>query len=380
VFCDAAQATILPAVTESRGRRWPEPWWVLVGAAGVVGAFVLFRFWTRSDLWLDEAQTVTIARLPLAQISAALRHDGAPPLYYFLLHFWMEVWGSGDLAVRSLSGVFGVACLPLALIAGRDLGGRAAAWASLVLVSTNAFAVRYSTEARMYMLLILLSLAGYLALRRALARPSPSRLVVVGLASGLLLLTHYWALYLMAAVVVGLALSAWRAGPGEARRAAVRVLGATGGGLVLFAPWVPSFLFQLAHTGTPWAGRADYTDLGVILSGFAGQGSREGDILGIVYVALLVLGLFGAAGTGWQVNLDLRVRPAARPLAWVALASLVLGLGASEIAGSTFSVRYAAVVFTPVMALVAMGVGLIDQPWLRRGTLGLVVVLGVLES
>ena len=33
-----------------------------------------------------------------------LRHDGAPPLYYALLHFWIDVFGLGNLAVRSLSG------------------------------------------------------------------------------------------------------------------------------------------------------------------------------------------------------------------------------------------------------------------------------------
>ena len=74
-------------------------------AVGVVlAAGILLRFWTRSGLWLDEALTVDIARLPLHQIPTALKHDGAPPLYYYLLHFWMLAFGQSNVAVRALSG------------------------------------------------------------------------------------------------------------------------------------------------------------------------------------------------------------------------------------------------------------------------------------
>ena len=55
-------------------------------------------------MWLDEALTVNIAKAPLHLIPHLLRADGAPPLYYLLLHFWMKVFGTSDLGARSLSG------------------------------------------------------------------------------------------------------------------------------------------------------------------------------------------------------------------------------------------------------------------------------------
>ena len=81
-----------------------------IGAAAVavVAASLVLRFWTRSDLWLDEALTVNIASQPLHQIPSLLRRDGAPPLYYFMLHVWMGWFGHSDVATRSLSGVVGV--------------------------------------------------------------------------------------------------------------------------------------------------------------------------------------------------------------------------------------------------------------------------------
>src|SRR6478672_11887562 len=117
----------------------------------------------RSDLWADEVLSVNIARLPLDRIPDALRHNGAPPLYYALLHVWMRVFGSGTVAVRALSGVAGTLTLVPMWFIGRRLDarrhrlGRAAtaaptflAWSTLLLFALAPFAIRYSTEARMY--------------------------------------------------------------------------------------------------------------------------------------------------------------------------------------------------------------------------------------
>ena len=51
-----------------------------------VVAGLALRFYARSPLWLDEALSVNIAKLPVNEIPEALRHDGHPPLFYVLLH------------------------------------------------------------------------------------------------------------------------------------------------------------------------------------------------------------------------------------------------------------------------------------------------------
>ena len=85
---------------------------IRIAIALTVAAGVALRFWTPSALWLDEALTVNIARLPLHEIPARLKQDGAPPLFYYLLHFSIHVFGQSDLATRALAGVFGVLTLP----------------------------------------------------------------------------------------------------------------------------------------------------------------------------------------------------------------------------------------------------------------------------
>jgi len=351
--------------------------WMVPLAAGVVlAAGVLLRFWTRSDLWLDEALTVNIARLPVGQIAAALRHDGSPPLYYYLLHYWMAAFGTGDLAVRSLSGVLGVISLPLAWLCGRRLGGRAVAWACLLLVASSPFAVRYSTENRMYMLIVALTLVGYLSLDTALRRRSPAALVGVAVVTGLLLLCHYWTLFLVAAVMVMLAWLAWR-GQGAARANALGSLVAVVAGFAFLVPWLGIFWFQLRHTGTPWSQPASFSAMVNAVSDFAGGGTNEGRALGLLFFGLAGLGLFGLARDRWHIELDLRTRPVGRAVGFVSGATLAIAIVAGFALRSAFTERYAAVVFATFILLVAVGLTTLADRRVRLGVLAAAVAFGL---
>ena len=213
-----------------------------------IGALV-FYFYTRSDLWLDETLSVNIARLPLSDLREALRHDGSPPLYYVLLHFWTSVFGTSAVAARSLSGVCMLGGVVAVWFAARRLGGRQLAWLSALVMLANPFAFRYATEARMYALEILLVACGIVAFQRVVERPTYGRAAVFGVLVALGLYTQYWMFYLLPVVV---ALVLWMMWHGNDRVAARRLLVAMAGGVVAFLPWLPTFIYQGTHTGTPW--------------------------------------------------------------------------------------------------------------------------------
>ncbi|HEX4161772.1 MAG TPA: glycosyltransferase family 39 protein, partial [Acidimicrobiales bacterium] len=222
-----------------------------VGVALVIAAGLLLRFWTRSGLWLDEALTINVARLPLHELPNALKHDGAPPLYYVLLHFWMGLFGQSNDAVRALSGLFAVLTLPVGWLCGKRFGGRAVAWTMVVLLASAPFDVYYATESRMYAMVILLTGLGFLALERAVRAPRPGNLVAVALVTAALLYSQYWSVYLVAMVAIWLIASIWRTRRhGNPKDAPWAALIAVGAGVLLFVPWVPIFLYQAKHTGT----------------------------------------------------------------------------------------------------------------------------------
>lgn len=320
-------------------------------AAFVVAVGVVLRFVTSSPLWLDEALSVNIAALPVGEIPEALRQDGHPPLYYLLLHGWMELVGTSDTAVRALSGVVGVALLPLVWIAGRRRGGPVGGGASLTLAAATPFLVRYSTEARMYALLAVLVLAGWLVADDLRHGPDRRRWVALALLTGASLLTHYWALYLGAAAVGLLAWQWWRTG---ARAAAVRIGSALAAGALLFLPWLPSFLHQRAHTGTPWGTATRptraFTDLA---NGIGGKGLLpEAVLFGYGVLGLAALGLLLASVGPGRLTLDLRTVGTIRPEVAMAALTALVGLAAGAATNATFMPRYAAG-FVPLLVVAA---------------------------
>jgi uncharacterized membrane protein len=346
-----------------------------VGASVVAG--VVLRFWTKSHLWLDEALSVDIARLPLGDIPDALRHDGHPPLYYFLLHGWMSLFGEGDVAVRSLSGVFAVLALPLAWCAGRRVGGQVTAWAFVTLLALSPFAIRYGTETRMYSLVMFLVLAGYLLVANVLERPSPVRLAGIAVVTGALLLSHYWALWLIAATVLVLG---WRArrGTGVDRRHTLRALAAVAAGGLFLVPWVGVMLDQSAHTGTPWAGPVRPTTLlTTSLQDFGGGDYAEGLLLGWTLGVLFVVGLVARSIDAYRLEVDVRTTPLVRREALVVGLTIAIATVACFATSTTFATRYAAVVF-PLFLLVA-AVGLTRfAGYAARGTIAATLLaLGV---
>ena len=359
-----------------------------VGVGLVVAAGLYLRFWTRSGLWLDEALTVDIARLPLHEIPNALKHDGAPPLYYYILHFWIALFGQSNDAVRALSGVLAVLTLPVAWLCGQRLGGRAVAWTMLVLLASAPFAVYYATESRMYALVILLTGCGFLALQRAVTAPRPLNLIAVAVVTAALLYAQYWSLYLVGMVVIWLVVSVVRSRrrgqPGEAPWAALIAVAV---GCLLFVPWLPTFFYQTKHTGTPWAAPPNFSAVINALTGFTdNQGStlrtatNQGRLLAVIYFCMLALAVFGAGRTGRVIELDLRTRPRARVLGFVVLGTLFAAIAGGIITASAFSSRYAAVVFLPFLLLIALGTTTLLNPTVRIVVVGLAVAAGLVSS
>ena len=329
--------------------------WIAIVA---VIAGTALRLWTRSPMWLDEALTANIAAAGLGDLVENLRRDGAPPLFYALLAVWTRVAGDGDAAVRLLSAVFSVATLPLAYRMGRRRGGAVAGIAVLVLVATSPFAFRYATEARMYSLVALLVSAGWLALANALEKPTVPWLAATGVCAGALLLTHYWGFYLVGSAVVALVVVAWR-GPPQRRASAVRAaIALVIGSVVLFAPWVPVFLYQAAHTGTPWGTPPGPVEVAfTTLVDFGGGPYPEGQTLAALLAALAVLALVGRALDSHRIEIDLRTRPGVRGDFLVAAAALLTGVGVGFATNSAFASRYTSVAF-PLIVLVA-GYGMV---------------------
>jgi mannosyltransferase len=341
---------------------------ILAGVSGVV-----FRFAIKSPLWLDEALTVNIAHLPISEIPAALKRDGAPPLYYFLLHYWMLIFGSSDIATRSLSALFGLLCIPFVYLGAKLMWGKKAGYIAATLYSVSPFSIEYSTSVRMYSLVMLEAAIGIYLVLKCLQKVTLLRLIFVSATTAGLLYTHYWALFFtFCAGGFLLALAVYKK---SAKLLLVPV--AVGIGCLSFLWWLPIFLFQLKHTGTPWSEPPSMTAVVNVVTQFAGGDTLFGRALAMIFFLLLLLALFGVPSEDFQVILNFKTVKRVRFLAAFFGVTLLTSVGAAVISKTAYSSRYASILLVPIILLVASGFLAIKNSKLVLILLSICVVLGV---
>jgi hypothetical protein len=321
--------------------------------------------------WIDEGLSVGIADRPLTDIPGVLRVDGSPPLYYMLLHVWMAAFHSGEQSTHAFSLLVAVLCVPVGWWSGRVLFGERTAWITAVLAALNPWLTTYAQETRMYSLAALLGWIAMTCFLRAFAVPGPEdtervpRGWLAGFAVSLaaMMYTHNWALFFAAALGVTWLLLIWHA-RGLERRTLVRDgLWAFGGTLLLYAPWLPTLLFQTEHTGAPWSKRPTIGALGATFGHMLGY---------IAQVALLL-----AAGAGVMALLERRHGRRLEREARITAALIVIGVltllfaWLSSQASPAWAVRYLAVALPPLVLLCAAGLAHAG----RLGLVGLVVVV-----
>lgn len=109
------------------------------------------------SLWLDEATTALVAKMPLNDIFGKfVGGDFHPPLYYLLMKTWVNVFGSSEISLRIPSVIFGVGTVFFIYLIAKKISGNKAAILSSLLASTSGLLIYYSQEARMYMMVAFL--------------------------------------------------------------------------------------------------------------------------------------------------------------------------------------------------------------------------------
>jgi mannosyltransferase len=167
------------------------------------GAVLRFATLAGQSFWLDEHITLDVIRGHgggddlVSVMKAVPATESNPPLYYLALWAWEKLAGSGEIGIRSLSALFGIAAIPVTFLAARALGSSRAGLIAAALTAASPLLVWYSQEARNYELLVLLGAVSFLCFANALADRGHRWLWGWALTSALALTTHYFAFALI---------------------------------------------------------------------------------------------------------------------------------------------------------------------------------------
>ncbi len=130
----------------------------IISVTMIVG-IALRLLYLHTDLWYDEACSWFTAKqlFPMGIMGNLLNLDlQHTPLYFFLLHLWIKLFGDSEIAMRSLSLLFGIGTLPLVFTATKKIADNKTAIFALALASISPLLVLFSVEVRMYPMVIFL--------------------------------------------------------------------------------------------------------------------------------------------------------------------------------------------------------------------------------
>jgi mannosyltransferase len=345
----------------------------LLASAGLLCGLLALSLFLRTRgldawFWIDEGLSVGIASHPLGDIPEVLRKDGSPPLYYLLLNVWIDVFGRSEEETHLLSLGFALLCVPAGLWAGWSVFGRRAGWFCAGLFAISPFLTHYAQETRMYSMMTLLGLLATACFLHGFVLGRRRYLPAFAVLLALMLYTHNWAVFFAAACVLAL-IPVWLA---SADRGALTrdALLSFGGAALLFAPWLPTLLYQIEHTGAPWSFEPNISDA---TKGLRRVLNGEGPAI----AALLGAGAGFAAvlredSRSWRrTRAGARVTTAAGALgsvrvpviaaATIALGTLVLAWVGSQISPA-WALRYFTIFLGPL--LLVLGVLLSRAGWL----------------
>jgi hypothetical protein len=231
----------------------------------------------------------------------------------------------------------------------------------------------------MYSLLALETALGLLAVIAIVREPDRRRYVVtLALIVAALLYTQYWSLYLLAASFI--ALACWYFWPPRVPRRAARMiaLGLAAGG-VLWLPWVPTFLYQTRHTGTPWASPAPLAVVVTALFDLNGGFSGASITLTLVVLCGVALALVARRTASGRVVLEPPKPGVPLALAAVVVGTLVIAIGLGLAGGVAYATRYLSVVLIPFIVVVTLGFARLGRS-AQRAMVGVAVAFGLIAA
>lgn len=216
---------------------------LFLGLAAFLAAATSLYIGLQQSVWFDEAYSIALAEHSWGEIVRLTAQDVHPPLYYWLLKAWMMVFGSTELALRSMSALlFGLSIGMAGLLLRRLFGARAALM-TLPFMVFAPFLLRYGFEIRMYALASLIGVVATYVLVLAVESETRKRRLLLFVAYSLLVAAGVYTLYFMALLwIAHLVWLAWVACQEKRRDIAVLAAAAYAFAALLFIPWLPVFL------------------------------------------------------------------------------------------------------------------------------------------
>jgi len=150
------------------------------------------------DIANDEPFTIYWAQASLNEIIQMLSSENNPPFHFFLMHFWIKLFGISPLSVRFLSMLFSVLIPVVIFLFGNKYFNRFIGFAAALIFTFTTMHVFFSHEARVYTMFALLTAVSLFILIEITEKPTRKILYFYLFISNLILIySHYFGFFIL---------------------------------------------------------------------------------------------------------------------------------------------------------------------------------------
>ena len=320
----------------------------------------------RNSIRLDEAQSLWQTNHSYESLLQIIAKDVHVPLYHVLLRTWRLVLGPDVQTARLLSLLFLLAAVPVFYLVARKVLSRPWALFALVVFSSSPFMQWYGSEARMYSMLVLVTLVSQyffltlVATDRRTAWAGYAAFAVVGI------YTHYFFAFVLAAQGIYVLLM-WRRLP---RTTIPKMAGVAA---LVGAAYLPWFLYFRANGSAsetrpnlPEPSSVDFSNVySQFIFGF------QSDAMNTLLVSTWPLLVLGALAS---VRVGVRLDRATAYLIVAAFVPVVLAFAVSHLVTPFFVSRYMIATLPALLLLVVKFIGSLTKPVARGLAVALLAV------
>lgn len=365
----------VPSRTTASGLR---SWWPLLPIIAIAAA-LRFIALSSQPLWMDEIASLHNAEvLRSSGLSAMAVEDHVAPLSAFLDALSIGIGGSSEFWLRLPAAVAGTLAAGMAYAATRRiLHHQTIAIGAGLFIAVAPFAVWYGQEARMYSLLLLLSLAYVWACWPVIEGRASSRdWILITIAAALGLWTHHYMALLIVAFGIFLLTQTGLRSKRFWTWTATQAIAA-----VAFVPWLVLTRGQGNGTGFEksdpllWLPYTFYTYLAGLSLGPSVTDLRTTDashalLQAAPSVGLTVIAFAAIAVAGLPVLWERSKTATVWILCW-GLIPPALAIGATFAANVGYNARYTITAFPALSLLIGAAVSRYASSWWARAAVGL---------
>lgn len=151
---------------------------------------------------LDEPFSIFHAQKPLSELWLLFAQENNPPLHFYLLHFWIKLFGISALAVRSLSMIFSLMTLLVLYHIGKKLKSETLGLLITLIYISSTYQHYFALEARTYALFSFLFATALYLMISFKEKPNSWKVLLFVLLIALLIYSHYIAILVVPILVL----------------------------------------------------------------------------------------------------------------------------------------------------------------------------------